>query len=210
MEVAAHRLQPDHITAVSKPLSVLLIDDNPARAEIVEAGLRSAGYVLLARLGGTHDLPAKVGALQPDVIVVSIESPSRDAIEDMRRSTEQQPRPIALFADRSDPATIAAAMEAGVCAYVVKGLAEDRVQSVVDVAVAHFNRYHSMREELDRTRLSLVERKAVDRAKGLLMEQKGLGEEAAYRLMRKLAMDQNKRIGEVAQDIITYAKALKP
>ncbi len=194
---------------MTKPLSVLLIDDNPIRAEIVEAGLRHAGYVLLARLDGTHDLPARVGALQPDVIVVGIDSPSRDTIEDMRRSTEQQPRPIALFADRSDPATIAAAMEAGVSAYVVKGLAQDRVQPVVDVAVAHFNRYHSMREELDRARLSLVERKTVDRAKGLLMQQKGLNEEAAYRLLRKLAMDQNKRIGEVAQDVLTYARALK-
>jgi response regulator NasT len=194
---------------VTKALSVLLIDDNPARAEIVESGLRDAGYVLLERLGGTYDLPARVAALKPDVIVVSIDSPSRDAIEDLRRTTEQQPRPIALFADRSDPATIAAAMEAGVCAYVVKGLAQDRVQSVVDVAVAHFNRYHVMREELDRARLSLVERKTVDRAKGLLMEQKGIGEEAAYRLLRKLAMDQNKRIGEVAQDILTYAKAFK-
>jgi len=194
---------------VTKALSVLLIDDNPARAEIVESGLRDAGYVLLERLGGTYDLLARVAALKPDVIVVSIDSPSRDAIEDLRRTTEQQPRPIALFADRSDPATIAAAMEAGVCAYVVKGLAQDRVQSVVDVAVAHFNRYHVMREELDRARLSLVERKTVDRAKGLLMEQKGIGEEAAYRLLRKLAMDQNKRIGEVAQDILTYAKAFK-
>jgi response regulator NasT len=210
MEVAARGERPNASGAVTKPLSVLLIDDNPARADIVAAGLATAGYVLLARLSGTQDLPARVGELQPDVIVVSIESPSRDAIEDMRRSTEQRPRPIALFADRSDPAMIAAAMEAGVSAYVVKGLAEDRVQSVVDVAVAHFNRYHTMREELDRARLSLVERKAVDRAKGLLMEQKGLNEEAAYRLLRKLAMDQNKRIGEVAQDIITYAKALKP
>ncbi len=194
---------------MTKALSVLLIDDNPARAEIVESGLRDAGYVLLERRDGTYDLPARVAALKPDVIVVSIDSPSRDAIEDLRRTTEQQPRPIALFADRSDPATIAAGMEAGVSAYVVKGLAQDRVQSVVDVAVAHFNRYHSMREELDRARLSLVERKTVDRAKGLLMEQKGIGEEAAYRLLRKLAMDQNKRIGEVAQDILTYAKAFK-
>ena len=194
---------------MTKPLSVLLIDDNPARAEIVEAGLRQAGYVLRERLDGTHDLPARVGALQPDVIVVSIDSPSRDAIEDMRRSTEQQPRPIALFVDRSDSATIAAAMAAGVSAYVVKGLAKDRVQSVVDVAVAHFNRYHSMREELERARLTLVERKTVDRAKGLLMEQKSISEEAAYRLLRKLAMDQNKRIGEVAQDVLTYAKAFK-
>lgn len=194
---------------MSKPLSVVLIDDNPARAEIVESGLRDAGYVLLARLDGTYDLAARVDALQPDVIVVSIDSPSRDAIEDLRRTTEKQPRPIALFADRSDPATIAAGMEAGVSAYVVKGLTQDRVQPVVDVAVAHFNRYHTMREELDRARLSLVERKTVDRAKGLLMEQKGLSEEAAYKLLRKLAMDQNKRIGEVAQDVLTYAKALK-
>ncbi len=195
---------------MTKPLSVLLIDDNPTRAEVVEAGLRDAGYVLLERLDGTYDLSARVGALKPDIIVVSIDSPSRDAIEDLRRTTERQPRPIALFADRSDPATIAAAMEAGVSAYVVKGLAKDRVQPVVDVAVAHFNRYHAMREELDRARLSLVERKTVDRAKGLLMEQKGIGEDAAYKLLRKLAMEQNKRIGEVAQDILTYAKALKP
>ena len=194
---------------MTKPLSVLLIDDNPARADIVAAGLATAGYVLLARLGGTQDLPARVDELRPDVIVVSIESPSRDAIEDMRRSTAQRPRPIALFVDRSDPATIAAAMEAGVSAYIVKGLAEDRVQSVIDVAVAHFNRYHAMREELDRARLTLLERKAVDRAKGLLMEQRGLSEEAAYKLLRKLAMDQNKRIGEVAQDVVTYAKVLK-
>lgn len=197
------------MTSVTKALSVLLIDDNPARAEIVESGLRDAGYVLLERLEGTFDLLARVSALKPDVIVVSIDSPSRDAIEDLRRTTERQPRPIALFADRSDPATIAAAMEAGVSAYVVKGLAQDRVQSVVDVAIAHFNRFHVMREELDRARLSLVERKTVDRAKGLLMEQKGISEEAAYRLLRKLAMDQNKRIGEVAQDVLTYAKAFK-
>ena len=194
---------------MTKALSVLLIDDNPARAEIVEAGLAAAGYRLLARLGGTQDLTARVRELDPDVVVVSIDSPSRDAIEDMRRSTEQQPRPIALFADQSDPATIAAAMEAGVSAYVVKGLAQDRVRSVVDVAIGHFNRYHAMREELDRTRLSLVERKTIDRAKGLLMEQRNLNEDAAYKLLRKLAMDQNKRIGEVAQDIVTYAKVLK-
>jgi response regulator NasT len=194
---------------VTKALSVLLIDDNPTRAEIVEAGLAAAGYRLLARLEGTQDLTVRVRELDPDVVVVSIDSPSRDAIEDMRRSTEQQPRPIALFADQSDRATIAAAMEAGVSAYVVKGLAQDRVRSVVDVAISHFNRYHAMREELDRARLTLLERKAIDRAKGLLMEQRGLNEDAAYKLLRKLAMDQNKRIGEVAQDIVTYAKVLK-
>jgi response regulator NasT len=194
---------------VSKALSVLLIDDNPARADIVESGLSAAGYRLLARLEGTQDLTQRVRELEPDVVVVSIDSPSRDAIEDMRRSTEQQPRPIALFVDQSDPATIAAAMEAGVSAYVVKGLAQDRVRSVVDVAVAHFNRYHAMREELDRARLTLLERKAIERAKGLLMEQKGLNEDAAYKLLRKLAMDQNKRIGEIARDLVTYAKVLK-
>ena len=205
--VVAPRLAVD--APGNKTLSVLLIDDNPARAEIVEAGLSAAGYRLLARLEGTQDLPQRVGELGPDVVVVSIDSPSRDAIEDMRRSTEQQPRPIALFVDQSDPATIAAAMEAGVSAYVVNGLAQERVRSVVDVAVAHFNRYRSMREELEQARLTLLERKAIDRAKGLLMEQKGLGEDAAYKLLRKLAMDQNKRIGEIARDLVTYAKVLK-
>jgi response regulator NasT len=194
---------------VSKALSILLIDDNPARAEIVEAGLQAAGYRLLARLEGTQDLTARVQELEPDVVVVSIDSPGRDTIEDMRRSTEQQPRPIVLFVDQSDPATIAAAMEAGVSAYVVKGLAPDRVRSVVDVAVGHFNRYRAMREELERAKLTLLERKTIDRAKGLLMEQKGLGEDAAYKLLRKLAMDQNKRIGEVAREVVTYARVLK-
>ncbi len=208
MVVAADRLQQP-AAAVIKTLSVLLIDDNPARAEIVEAGLAAAGYRLLARLEGTQDLIGRVRALKPDVVVVSIDSPGRDTIEDMRRTTDLMPRPIALFVDQSDPATIAAAMEAGVSAYVVKGLAQDRVRPVVDVAVAHFNRYHAMREELDRARLSLVERKTVDRAKGLLMEQKALSEEAAYKLLRKLAMDQNKRIGEVAREIVTYARVLK-
>ena len=194
---------------MSKALSVLLIDDNPGRADIVETGLRAAGYRLLARLHGTQELTPRVRDLEPDVVVVSIDGPTREAIEDMRRSTEQQPRPIALFVERSDPDTIAAAMEAGVCAYVVNGLAQDRVRSVVDVAVAHFNRYHAMREELDRARLTLLERKAIDRAKGLLMEQKGLGEDAAYKLLRKLAMDQNKRVGEIARELVTYAKLLK-
>ena len=194
---------------MTKALSVLLIDDNPARAEIVQAGLSAAGHRLLARLDGTQDLISRVRELEPDVVVVSIDSPSRDTIEDMRRATDQAPRPIALFVDESDPATIAAAIDAGVSAYVVKGVAQDHVRPVVDVAVAQFNRYQAMRDELDRTRLSLVERKTVERAKGLLMEQRGLGEEAAYRLLRKLAMDQNKRIGEVARDFVTYVRVLK-
>lgn len=195
--------------SVSRPLSVLLIDETPARAEIVEAGLRAAGYRLLARLDSTHDLGSRVAALEPDVIVISTDSPSRDAIEDMRRSTERRPRPIALFADSSDPSAIAAGMEAGVSAYVVRGLAEDRVKSVVDVAIAHFKRYRSMHEELERAKLGLVELKTIDRAKHLLISQKGLSEEAAYRLLRKLAMDQSKRVVDVANDLLTYARLLK-
>ena len=126
---------------MSKPLSVVLIDDNPTRAEIVESGLRDAGYVLLARLDGTYDLAARVSVLQPDVIVISIDSPGRDAIEDLRRTTEQQPRPIALFADRSDPATIAAGMEAGVSAYVVDGLRRERIKPILDLAIKRFNAF---------------------------------------------------------------------
>ena len=147
--------------------------------------------------------------LEPDVVVVSIDSPSRDTIEDMRRTTDLMPRPIALFVDQSDPATIAAAMEAGVSAYVVKGLAQDRVRAG---GRCRRRALQSLPRHARGTRSrppSLVERKTVERAKGLLMEQKGLGEEAAYKLLRKLAMDQNKRIGEVAREIVTYAKVLK-
>ena len=194
---------------MSPTLSVLLIDDSPARAEIVAAGVAAAGHRLLARGEGTEDLTDRVRELTPDVVVVSLDSPSPATIEDLRRSSEHQPRPIALFAERSDPATIAAAMEAGVSAYVVNGLTQDRVRSVVDVAVAHFNRYRALREELDQARLSLLERKEIDRAKGLLMEQKGLKEDAAYKLLRRLAMDQNKRVGEIARDLVTYANVLK-
>ena len=194
---------------MTKPLSVLLIDDNPTRAEIVEAGLAAAGYRLLARLEGTQDLIGRVRELEPDVVVVSIDSPSRDTIEDMRRTTDLMPRPIALFVDRSDPATIAAAMEAGVSAYVVKGLAQDRVRPVGDVPLAPRKSDPPKREELESAGRAQVERTTVERAKGLLMEQKGLSEDAAYKLLRKLAMDQNKRIGEVAREIVTYAKVLK-
>jgi response regulator NasT len=194
---------------VAKILSVLLVDDNADRAEIVQAGLGASGHRLLARLDSTHDLASRVQELDPDVVVVSLDSPSCEVNADMRRSTEAHPRPIALFVDRSEAAAIAQAMEAGVSAYVVKGLAQDRVQSVIEVAIAHFNRYRAMREDLDRARLSLHERKAIDRAKGLLMEQKGLSEEAAFRLLRRLAMDQNKRIGEIAENVLTYTKLLK-
>ncbi|HYC65194.1 MAG TPA: ANTAR domain-containing protein [Reyranellaceae bacterium] len=190
-------------------LSILLVDDDAERAEIVEAGLGAAGHRLLARLDATDALTARMRELDPDVVVVSLDSLGRDALADMRRASEELPRPIALFVNRSDAPTVAAAMEAGVSAYVVKGLAQERVQSVLEVAIAHFNRYRQMREELDRARLTLAERKAIDRAKGVLMEQKGLTEEAAFRLLRKLAMDRKKRIGEVAQDLVSLAKLMK-
>src|SRR5258708_517364 len=152
MEVAARGLHSNACAIVTKPLSVLLIDDNPARAEIVEAGLASAGYRLFAPLEGTRDLIGRVREPEPDVVAVSIDSPSRDTIEDMRRTTDLLPRPIALFVDQSDPATIAAAMEAGVSAYVVKGLAQDRVRPVVDVAVGAFHSYHAVGQETPRAR----------------------------------------------------------
>src|SRR5260370_9019874 len=106
MEVAAGRLQHNACAAVTKTLSVLLIDENPARAEIVEAGLAAAGYRLLARLEGTQDLIGRVRELEPDVVVVSIDSPSRDTIEDMPRTTDLFPRPIAPFLVQSHPPTI--------------------------------------------------------------------------------------------------------
>lgn len=193
---------------MGEALSVLLVDDEPERAAVVEAGLRAAGHRLAGVLHSTDDLAQRVAALSPDVVVIDIDSPSRDMIDAMRRLSESQPRPIALFTGASDPTTIAAAMEAGVSAYVIDGLSEGRVKSVVDVAVAHFRKYRALHDELQRTKLSLQERKSIERAKGLLMQQRGLTEQAAFALLRKLAMDQNKRIGAVADDLLAYAKIL--
>ena len=153
-------------------------------------------------------IAARIAALQPDVIVIDIENPNRDMLENMFQLSRAVKRPIAMFVDRSDTASIEAAVDAGVSAYVVDGLKKERVKPILDMAISRFNAFSRMERELEEARTELQSRKTVERAKGILMKSRGLSEQEAYALLRKTAMNQNRKIGDVAQSLVTAAGLL--
>jgi response regulator NasT len=167
----------------------------------------SAHHVTLVR--DMQNLMRRIVDADPDVIFIDLENPNRDVLEQMFQVSRYVRRPIAMFVDRSDTDMIEAAVNAGVGAYVVDGLRKERVKAILDTAVSRFNAFDRMREELDRAKQALDERKTVDRAKGILMRERNLTEEQAYSLLRKTAMNENRRIVEVAQSIVTAAGLLK-
>ena len=187
----------------------MLVDPDPARAAVLRAGLVDSGADIVAVAAPTDDLVRCVRATMPDVIIIDLDSPSRDTLESLRAVTREQPRPIVMFVDNSDDRMIEEAIRAGVSAYVIDGLNAKRVKPILDVAIARFREFQSLRNELEKTKTILGERKIVDRAKGILMAQKQMSEDEAYRALRKLAMDQNKRLVDVAQALVTYAQLLK-
>lgn len=189
-------------------VKILLVDDNGARAEAVQTALAQAGFPRPIRLADTEDLPARVAEIGADVIIIDVESPSRDVLESMREITRERPRPVVMFVDKSDEAATKEAIEAGVSAYIIAGLDPLRVKPILDVAIARFRTYMGLREELERTRASLKERKLIEKAKGILMRERGLDEEAAFKALRKLAMDKGKRLGEIAEQVIAVSEIL--
>jgi response regulator NasT len=190
-------------------LKIVIVDKNPIRAAILEDGLREAGHVQVVHIDETAHLLARVYALDPDVILIDLENPSRDVLEQMFQVSRAVKRPVAMFVDQSDAASIEAAVDAGVSAYIVGGLRKDRVKNILDLCISRFNAFSRLQSELDRTRNALEERKVIDRAKGILMKVKSLSEESAYGLLRKTAMNENKKIVEVAQSVITAAELFK-
>ncbi len=190
-------------------LRILLVDDNAVRAELVRTGLEADGCVVIDVAPDVTDLVRRVRAAAADVIVCDFDDASRGAIESMRALNRDEPRPVVMFVDRSDPDSIAAAMAAGVAAYVIEGLAPGRVKAVVDVAIARFTAHQALKAELHEARSALSDRKLIDRAKGLLMQSRRMTEDEAYRTLRNLAMDQGKRLADVAESVITLAKMLK-
>ena len=180
-----------------------------ARAAILEDGLREAGHVQVVRIDEMAHLLARIYAIDPDVILIDLENPSRDVLEQMFQVSRAVKRPVAMFVDQSDAASIEAAVDAGVSAYIVGGLRKERVQNILDLCISRFNAFSRLQDELDRTRSALEERKVIDRAKGILMKAKNLPEETAYAMLRKTAMNENKRIAEVAQSVITAAELFK-
>ncbi len=190
-------------------LRVLLVDDNAERAAAVTAGLEADGCEVVALLPDHADIVDQVRSTGAQVIVCDLDHASRDAIDSMRALHRDEPRPVVMFVDRTDPGSISAAMEAGVAAYVVEGLSPRRVRAVIDVAVVRFQAHQALRAELAEARSALSDRKLVERAKGLLMQTRRMSEDEAYRALRRLAMDQGKRLTEVAENVIAMVKLLK-
>jgi response regulator NasT len=188
---------------------IVIVDESPIRAAILEEGLREAGYTSVVRISEMQSLLARIYALDPDIIVIDLENPSRDILEQMFQVSRAVRRPIAMFVDQSDAASIQASVDAGVSAYIVDGLKKERIKSILDLCVSRFNAFSKLQDELDRTKMALEERKVIDRAKGILMKLKGLTEEEAYVLMRSTAMREKKKIGEIAQSILTASELLK-
>jgi len=189
-------------------MRVLVVDESEERAEILREGLRLAGHEVTASLTSAVALLKTIEELAPDVIVIDTESPSRDVLEHLVVMSRHTPRPVVMFASDGTPETIREAVRAGVSAYVVDGLDPARVRPIVEAAVARFEELQDLRGQLAEANLRLDERKLVDRAKGILMKTRGLNEEDAYRALRRMAMDKNRRIGEVARNVIEMADLL--
>jgi response regulator NasT len=188
---------------------IVIVDESAIRAAILEEGLREAGYAHVMRIGETKNLLARIYALDPDVILIDLENPSRDILEQMFQMSRAVKRPVAMFVDQSDADSIRSAVDAGVSAYIVDGLKKERIKSILDLCISRFNAFSRLQSELEHARNALDERKVIDRAKGILMKAKNLSEENAYGLMRRTAMNENKKVIDIAQSIITAAELLK-
>src|SRR3954454_23873116 len=183
-------------------LRVLLVDSDRDRAAAVEAGLVAAGCVVVGVANGTAELTRAVRESAADVIVCGLDDPSRDELEGMRALHRDEPRPVVLFADKAEPEQIEAALEAGVAAYVVEGMAPARVRPVIEVAIRRSRAHQARRDELPAARQDLEERRLVDRAKAVLMQKHKLTEPEAYRRLRRMAMDRGPKRGVIAAAIV--------
>jgi response regulator NasT len=188
---------------------IVIVDESPIRAAILQEGLREAGFTQVVHISEMQSLLARIYAVDPDIILIDLENPSRDVLEAMFQVSRAVKRPIAMFVDQSDSASIQASVEAGVSAYIVDGLKKERIKPILDLCVSRFNAFAKLQEELERTKSQLEDRKIIERAKGILMKVKGLTEDEAYVLLRSTAMREKKKIGEIAQSIITASEMLK-
>jgi response regulator NasT len=170
--------------------------------------LREAGHEV-TRFAETIDILERIQALDPDVIVIDLGSPTRDALEQMFQMSRVVKRPIAMFVDRTDAMTTNAAIESGVSAYVVDGLRKERVRPIVEMAISRFNAFARLKAELEEAKSQLEDRKTIDRAKAILMNARKIDEQSAYALMRRAAMNENKRIVDIARSIMTAAELLR-
>lgn len=190
-------------------LRVMLVDTERTRFEALERALETAGHMVVSRLHSFDDLLTEINRVQPDVVIIDIDSPDRDVLDSMQAMNATHPRPVVMFTDDDDPTAIKRAVKAGVSAYIVDGLNPDRIKPIVDLAVARFEEFQKMRTELDEVKATLADRKVIEKAKGVLMKRSNIDEETAYKTMRKLAMDRNMRLADLAGSLIAAAELLE-
>ena len=207
-----NKAMADSSTVDKTPLSVMLVDDETDRALLVEQALAQHGYQVVCRLTSTAALRYHVERVQPDIIIIDMDSPDRDTLEHMTVISQHNPRPIVFFAgpnDNPDSAdSIKLAIQAGVSAYIVDGLTAKRVKPIIDVAVARFNEFQQLRQQLHSSQNQLAEQQLIDKAKRLLIKKQQMDEAKAFSTLRKLAMDRQQKMAEVAKDVITILEAL--
>ncbi|MGB4865327.1 MAG: ANTAR domain-containing protein [Hyphomicrobium sp.] len=184
-------------------IRILVVDENPIRRAVIEEGLKEAGYANVVALATTVRLVDHIYRLDPDVILMDLENPSRDVLDQMFQVSRVVRRPIAMFVDQSVRGSISASVDAGVSAYIVDGLKKERVSDILEMTISRFRVFDKLRAELDEAKLALKDRKLIDRAKGFLMKSKGLDEEAAYSLLRQTAMRQSRKIADVAESLLS-------
>lgn len=183
-------------------LRVLLINDTPKKVGRLHQALSTAGFDVIEESGLTIDLPARIEAIKPDVVLIDTDSPGRDVMEQVVMVTRDQPRPIMMFCDDHDPQLMRQAFKAGVSAYIVEGIQPERLQPMIDVAMARFEADQELRTQLQAREQQLSERKRIEHAKGLLMKMRNCGEEEAYTLMRRQAMSKQQKLIQVAEQVI--------
>ena len=186
-------------------LKVMIVDEVPERAEVLQHALARAGYDVIAYVPSTFDLHRQVSTLQPDIVIIDTDSPDRDTLENICVVSRDEPRPVVMFTHDGDSEKIRAATLAGVSAYVVDGMSGERIRPIIDAAVARFDQFQALKRELDDIEEKLADRKVIERAKGILMQGRNLSEEDAYRALRKQAMQTNARLVSVARQVVALA-----
>ncbi len=189
-------------------LRIIIVDDDPDRSLDLRTTLEGLGHAIVAEIADAARLYGAVRELAPDAIIIDTDSPTRDTLEHLCHITGSCPRPIVMFTQDAKRESIRSAVHAGVTAYVVDGLAAERIEPIIETAVARFEVFQSMQAELERTRTKLTERKLIERAKGILMKEKKVTEDEAYRLLRKLAMDKSTTLAAICEQVIAVADLL--
>jgi two-component system, response regulator / RNA-binding antiterminator len=194
---------------MATPLSIIVVEKDRDRAHLIVDGLRAAGDHDIVVFADETGLARRIAERNPDIVLIDMGNPSRDVLEELTLASAPMDRPVAMFVDQSDKALTRAAIEAGVSAYVVDGLRPERLEPILDAAIARFHMLQKIRVELAATKRALEERKVIDRAKGIVMRARGVGEEEAYVLIRKTAMDQGRKVADVAQALVTASDLLR-